>query len=711
MSTGDVRMPPTGSSARGKQQTAGAKSKPKSSQPKTKSLAKGRGRPRKSGKENARPSPPPTSDPSVSKDTTKALKRRRQSEEKDVNIVNMSSDLEPEPRKTRRAAKKVTYTEEGTSDNSDDSDFVATEPKNNNKPAKDTTRRNVCLSIKGGINVDIRTTKSKDDISSELQSMSPTKDNRVPFLSSKSRPDDRFSPKCGENVDFKARKSEVDEISSEPPVSLDSHSAAPPVSKILHNRNTTEHTPASPSAHALEQAVTQHSSHFEGYRVSKVERKTLDRLNDISDDLEEDGHPPVDEAVSKFDITPEKIEIPDDWSVIQEMLAVPASEGSRMALATVSKKRPAPPTPVYSPKAKRHKGDLLAEPLTTIAPPKILEDPNSPCPQTRVRQAAYMRPKVTAAKALNKEMEVRQQDRSGHDYGLTREATHNRAPAEVWTPTAHGIQRTSSDDSEAMLLLSSNSKPLPAPPTAESTAISGHSSRGELNVKEMNVGKASEENPFLRDTASVKAKSFVGRLTTSMQHSMKPGVQELVSVKKATTALLERDTRSEAAHDLDGDTLISEEHGRATNAFPILVKSSPPKALFSPSSHSSTSAQGEADRHAQYVFNPSPSQQELEDREWENSLKPHQRTIGAQLTRISRRVLRHIVDNETAVNDVAQTYAADAYTLFDRAQARRNEQFEAAVEEIKKSAGEVRMRLVWLAGKIRAEREGSARGM
>jgi hypothetical protein len=46
--------------------------------------------------------------------------------------------------------------------------------------------------------------------------------------------------------------------------------------------------------------------------------------------------------------------------------------------------------------------------------------------------------------------------------------------------------------------------------------------------------------------------------------------------------------------------------------------------------------------------------------------------------------------------------------LFDRVQARRNEQFEAAVEEIKKSAVEVKKKLEGLAAKIRAEREGGA---
>lgn len=45
--------------------------------------------------------------------------------------------------------------------------------------------------------------------------------------------------------------------------------------------------------------------------------------------------------------------------------------------------------------------------------------------------------------------------------------------------------------------------------------------------------------------------------------------------------------------------------------------------------------------------------------EWEASLNPHQRALHDLLIRTSKRVLRHIVDNEHAVTDIAEIFERD----------------------------------------------------
>jgi hypothetical protein len=79
----------------------------------------------------------------------------------------------------------------------------------------------------------------------------------------------------------------------------------------------------------------------------------------------------------------------------------------------------------------------------------------------------------------------------------------------------------------------------------------------------------------------------------------------------------------------------------------------PDRSHSSPSSHSSTSAEQEL-----LTEPPLPSSQ-AEEMEWEANLQPHRRALHELLVRTSKRVMRHIVNNETAVTDIAQTFARD----------------------------------------------------
>ncbi|KAF1845849.1 uncharacterized protein K460DRAFT_116217 [Cucurbitaria berberidis CBS 394.84] len=336
-------------------------------------------------------------------------------------------------------------------------------------------------------------------------------------------------------------------------------------------------------------------------------------------------------------------------------------------------------------------------------------------------------------------------------------------------------------------MLSSNSKPVPASPTAESTAISGHADYDEIDFeKRRGDAQTAESDPFRRRREGQKATSFTRRLTGEglavgnpspnvglshstpidvarldssdiddvlitavtqplLQHvswrqkmlsptnlkspfrgnlaqvpeSHKPvtyvkakqnemsskqraatQTQSTVGIGPETTHNATRRVATEVAPneastlhedeaqdgeiqnpiltasrqsidntlvdqlvqtyedvDMDGDaTLVNyEEDERPISnlkASPVHFRSSPP-IPGSPSSHSSTSAE------------PEPSSQsalptsEAEEIEWEASLQPHQRAIHDLLIRTSKRVLRHIIDNETAVTDIAEIFVRD----------------------------------------------------
>jgi hypothetical protein len=114
--------------------------------------------------------------------------------------------------------------------------------------------------------------------------------------------------------------------------------------------------------------------------------------------------------------------------------------------------------------------------------------------------------------------------------------------------------------------------------------------------------------------------------------------------------------------DVDGDTtLVNDDSEDAlptykTSPINFNFRSSPPMP-GTPSSHSSTSKEQESSPRS-----PLPTSQ-AEEEEWEATLQPHQRALHDMLMRVSKRVLRNVVDNETAVTDIADVYANDGEHL------------------------------------------------
>jgi hypothetical protein len=120
---------------------------------------------------------------------------------------------------------------------------------------------------------------------------------------------------------------------------------------------------------------------------------------------------------------------------------------------------------------------------------------------------------------------------------------------------------------------------------------------------------------------------------------------------------------AEAQDDFAGDEALvldnPEEHLPVCRASSVNFRSSPPMPSTPNSSHSSTSAELE----------PSPRSplrtSEVEEEEWEATLQPHQRVLHDLLMRVSKRVLRHVTDNDTAVTDIADMYANDSEHLMN----------------------------------------------
>jgi hypothetical protein len=590
--------------------------------------------------------------------------KRRREGNGDEHTDAVSTDDERRQPKRRRAAKKVSYNEPDLTDDPNDSDFVLVQPKRHRSVEKQAvpSHTRVPKERTRGTNRKVKVLK-KENVSAS-QRIVPTKHGVVSSLLSKTRRE-------GESRD------------------LDSPSLPLAQSRQLH---LSEHTTTDPHTlngnsekQALQRLVTYLSESSEGAR-------------DASSDEERDR--------SSFGIT--RNASPEDISELEEVTAVEPAKPSSSAHRTISpKKRLAPSTPENARHAKRLKNAQSPELPTTIAPPRKLEEPKSPSLNTKYHRSLYGSSKVSRATTSPET----------NDNGTTLEASpvHPKGTLDggygdgkgiVRTPASDDLRRTSSASSEVIFLLSSNSKPLPAPPTADSTAISSHSSGRDLQNEEIKDPCKSRENPFLQHSTTPGAKRFAHQLTAKIPKLRMPKAQMSVPRKETSIKPLKLIPEESEIIDLEGDTFVTDEEPLGMHVPDVQVDSSPPKAFSSPSSHSSTSAEAGADSEQDPVTQPSSPNQEAEDREWEESLKPYQRTIGAQLTRISQRLLRHIVDNETAVNDIAQTYAADANTLFDNAMARQNEHFETSVRCVKAHSLVMKRKLEAAAAQIRRDREG-----
>lgn len=213
--------------------------------------------------------------------------------------------------------------------------------------------------------------------------------------------------------------------------------------------------------------------------------------------------------------------------------------------------------------------------------------------------------------------------------------------------------------------------------TTSADVAEKHSQRNSDNVvqplrtlkrKAVNLDE-SHDAPTKRTSLSVAPQSNLEQSSAAPEKSASVHENEAVAaqddsiVTAPQQAIDETQTPrpTEAHDDFAGDnTLVndgSEEHSPDYKASPVNFRSSPPMPGTPSSSHSSTSAEPEPSPRS-----PLPTSQ-AEEKEWEATLQPHQRALHDLLMRVSKRVLRHVVDNETAVTDIADVYANDAEHL------------------------------------------------
>ncbi|KAF2876335.1 hypothetical protein BDV95DRAFT_483226 [Massariosphaeria phaeospora] len=381
--------------------------------------------------------------------------------------------------------------------------------------------------------------------------------------------------------------------------------------------------------------------------------------------------------------------------------------------------------------------------LPTEAPPETTANPHLK------RRAGSSPPSTPRTKRLRADnitgIETRDQPR------LMMPPVSN-APLRILEDPSSPFPRIHSSGSASIELLSSNSKPMPASPHAESTAISGHADTDLVDMeKQIAEYETAKSDPFKRRVKDHKLTAFARRLTGETVSDKELEIVEvsaqdetiiakavetpshILPLPKTSLAPVKafqaemgnpakgwsgpsapqqtpRDAQHEAPEhdgdvDMEGDTTLVELEGEdpTLQASPLHIPSSPPPGSPGPpdppSSHSSTSASPESDKE------PTTPPSDAEEMEWENSLNPDQRSIHDQLIRVSKRVVRHIVDNETAVNDIVDTYAKDGEHLVKTFVDRHSTAFDDQFAEISGKKQALGKEFAVLADSMARERE------
>ncbi|OAL53204.1 hypothetical protein IQ07DRAFT_504155 [Pyrenochaeta sp. DS3sAY3a] len=322
-------------------------------------------------------------------------------------------------------------------------------------------------------------------------------------------------------------------------------------------------------------------------------------------------------------------------------------------------------------------------------------------------------------------------------------------------PTTH-VMRGSKDDSNReqqatfIEILSSNSKPVPASPNADSSAISGHADCNEIVIeKEKGDWQTAQSDPFNRRSSNPNSTAFMRRLTgedptnnihvsedlntadvqalgTNAARAIDPvrtyiKKQATQSVRTAAKGAVEgKDARNgppERIADIaqtvptihghedlhtEGETTLAgdakfEQPFLEPKASPIHFRSSPP-VIGSLGSRSSTSAEVEA---------PSPSPlptSEAELMNWEASLKSHQRSLYDSIIRVSKRAIQRIVDSETAVTDIVEVFEKDAEHVLRSLLQEQHREYNHVFGSMENKTKQLKRELEVTAGRLKEDR-------
>lgn len=255
----------------------------------------------------------------------------------------------------------------------------------------------------------------------------------------------------------------------------------------------------------------------------------------------------------------------------------------------------------------------------------------------------------------------------------------------------------SRDTPAVAAILSSNSKPVPASPNAESTAISGHADCDHVaHEKRAGDSQTAKSDPFTRRTKGGKATSFLRRLTGDESIVGDPDPDPATETLQGALIDVAQDSPASRVVDLDLGTKCSTLAGDCRNdqqctseaeVLPVYLDSSPPRVHSPTSSHSSTSAK--------YLFSSEPTlpSSEAEEIGWEKSLQPHQRSLHDVLISTSKRVVRHIVDSETGLDDIAETFATDGECILESLLSQHDDDYKHVFADMESKRGALRKEL------------------
>ncbi|KAF1945417.1 hypothetical protein EJ02DRAFT_42580 [Clathrospora elynae] len=165
-----------------------------------------------------------------------------------------------------------------------------------------------------------------------------------------------------------------------------------------------------------------------------------------------------------------------------------------------------------------------------------------------------------------------------------------------------------------------------------------------------------------------------GNLTVHMEDSIAAASQQAIDNHIEQSSQICDDAFTEG-----DNTLVNYDEDEPAEtklkASPIHFRSSPP-IPGSSSSHSSTSAEYEP------VTEPLLPSPEAEEMEWEANLQPHQRALHDLLIRTTKRVVRYIIDNETAVTDIVEIFARDGEHVLNSLVQRQGDDYNHVFEDL-----------------------------
>ncbi|KAJ4408102.1 hypothetical protein N0V91_003450 [Didymella pomorum] len=144
------------------------------------------------------------------------------------------------------------------------------------------------------------------------------------------------------------------------------------------------------------------------------------------------------------------------------------------------------------------------------------------------------------------------------------------------------------------------------------------------------------------------------------------------------------------------ETDLPQQYG--TRASDLRFRSSPPIP------DSSSVRGGFSDEDGQEP-EPSPPTSRADELEWEAALQPHQRALREQLLRTSERVMRHIIDNETAVTDITDVFATDGERLLNLLVERQREESTEAFADLKNKRQDLLKELSDASKKLKKQRK------